>query len=312
LTGVVTAFATLVAVALLGYLAGAAGVLRAQDELVLSRLAFFVATPALMFTTIATADLGSIFSPVLPVNVLAVAAVQAVYLAAARWVLRRPRSEATIGVLASSYVNAGNLGIPVSVYVLGDGALVAPILLFQLLVMTPVAFLVLDGGSSEGGRAHAVRKALLRPLRNPLTVASLLGLGVAIAGVDPPEPVMRPVELVAGAAVPLALIAYGLSLRGRARTGEEEGAEVRRDIALAVTLKIVVQPAVAYLAGRYAFGLDGGALLASTLFAALPTAQNIYVYAVHYRTATRLARGAVLVSTLLSIPIMITLGGLLA
>ncbi|XVQ08170.1 AEC family transporter [Spirillospora sp. CA-255316] len=311
MAGVVTAFAALIAVALLGYLAGVAGVLRAQDELVLSRLAFFIAAPALMFTTVATADLGSIFSPVLPVNVLAVAAVQAVYLAAARWVLRRPRSEATIGVLASSYVNAGNLGIPVSVYVLGDGALVAPILLFQLLVMTPVAFLVLDGGGGAGGRAHAVRKALLRPLRNPLTVASLLGLGVAVAGVDPPEPLMRPVELVAGAAVPVALIAYGLSLRGRRHT-EEEDAGVRRDIALAVVLKIIVQPAVAYLAGRYAFGLDGGALLASTLFAALPTAQNIYVYAAHYRTATRLARGAVLVSTLLSIPIMITLGGLLA
>ncbi|MFC5749720.1 AEC family transporter [Actinomadura rugatobispora] len=311
MAGVVTAFAALVAVALLGYLAGVAGVLRAQDELVLSRLAFFVATPALMFTTVATADLGSIFSPVLPVNVLAVAAVQAVYLAAARWVLRRRRSETTIGVLASSYVNAGNLGIPVSVYVLGDGALVAPILLFQLLVMTPVAFLVLDGGAGEGGRAHAVRAALLRPLRNPLTVASLLGLGVAVAGVEPPEPLMRPVELVAGAAVPVALIAYGLSLRGR-RHAEEEDAGVRRDIALAVVLKIFLQPAVAYLAGRYAFGLDGGALLASTLFAALPTAQNIYVYAVHYGTATRLARSAVLASTLLSIPVMITLGGLLA
>ncbi|GAA2449631.1 AEC family transporter [Actinomadura vinacea] len=310
MSAVVAAFATLVSVAVLGYLVGVAGVLRGQDELVLSRLAFFVATPALMFTTVATADLGSIFSPVLPTYVAGALAAQAVYVAVARWIWRRSRSETTIGLLAASYGNAGNVGMAVSVYVLDDGALIAPILLLQLLVMTPAAFLVLDGGGGQGGRGRAVRAALLRPLRNPLSVASLAGLAIAVAGLHPPAVLMRPVELVAGAAVPVALIAYGLSLSGPRRTDEEDGAG--RDVALAVFLKIFLQPAAAYLVGRFALGLDGTALLASTLFAALPTAQNIYVYATHYRTATRLARGAVLVSTLLSIPVMIALGGLLA
>ncbi|GLW09662.1 membrane protein [Microtetraspora sp. NBRC 13810] len=307
MSGVVAAFAALVSVALLGYLVGRTGVLRAQDELVLSRLAFYVATPALLFTTVATADLGSIFSPVLVAHVAGLAVVQAVVVVVAVF-RRRDGAETTIGVLAASYVNAGNLGVPLGVYVLGDGALIAPILLFQLLVMAPVAFHRLD---RRGAAGASLRSALRRPLTNPLSVASLLGLAVALSGLTIPAAVTRPIELVGAAAVPVALISYGLSLSGRgaARLGGEGRSA---DVALVVALKCFAHPAVSYLIGRYALGLDGPALLAATLFAALPTAQNVYVYAVHYDTGKRLARGAVFLSTLISIPVMLTVSGLLA
>ncbi|MGV9379275.1 AEC family transporter [Nonomuraea sp. NPDC003707] len=306
MSGVVAAFAALVSVAVIGYLIGMGGLLRASDELVLSRLAFFVATPALMFATVSKADLHILFSPVLLTEVVAVACVQLVYVLVARLAWGRDRREATIGALASSYVNAGNLGVPIAIYVLGDGALVAPILLFQLIVLTPVSFLILDKG------ARSVRAALLLPFRNPLTVASLLGLVLAITGISLPVLVMRPVELLGGAAVPVALLAYGLSLYGSQRTpAAPEANGVGKDIFLAVTLKAFVQPAVAYLTARLVLGLDGSALLAATLFAALPTAQNIYVYAVNYDTARRLARSAVLLTTGLSIPIMTAIGAVL-
>ncbi|MET7327230.1 AEC family transporter [Nonomuraea sp. NPDC005650] len=306
MSGVVAAFVALVSVAVVGYLIGMGGLLRASDELVLSRLAFFVATPALMFATVSRADLRILFSPVLLTEVVAVAFVQLVYVLVARLAWRRDRREATIGALASSYVNAGNLGVPIAIYVLGDGALVAPILLFQLIVLTPVSFLILD----KGGRS--VRAALLLPLRNPLTVASLLGLVLAVSGISLPLLIMRPVELLGGAAVPVALVAYGLSLYGSQRApAAPEANGVGKDIFLAVTLKAFVQPAVAYLTARLALGLDGSALLAATLFAALPTAQNIYVYAVNYDTGRRLARSAVLLTTGLSIPIMTTIGAVL-
>ncbi|MEW1843088.1 AEC family transporter [Nonomuraea angiospora] len=306
MSGVVAAFVALVSVAVIGYLIGMGGLLRASDELVLSRLAFFVATPALMFATVSKADLHILFSPVLLTEVVAVACVQLVYVLVARLAWGRDRREATIGALASSYVNAGNLGVPISIYVLGDGALVAPILLFQLIVLTPVSFLILDKG------ARSVRAALLLPFRNPLTVASLLGLVLAVTGISLPVLVMRPVELLGGAAVPVALLAYGLSLYGSQRApAAPEANGVGKDIFLAVTLKAFVQPAVAYLTARLVLGLDGSALLAATLFAALPTAQNIYVYAVNYDTARRLARSAVLLTTGLSIPIMTAIGAVL-
>ncbi|MGI5285664.1 AEC family transporter [Nonomuraea polychroma] len=305
MSGVVAAFAALVSVAVLGYVVGVGGLLRASDELVLSRLAFFVATPALMFVTVSRADLGILLSPVLLTEVVAVACVQLVYVLVAKLLWRRDRRETTIGALASSYVNAGNLGVPISIYVLGDGALVAPILLFQLIVITPISFLILDKG------ARSIRSALLLPVRNPLTVASLLGLACALTGFSLPVTVMRPIELLGGAAIPVALLAYGLSLYGSQRAPTEKSGGLGWDIGLVVALKSVVQPAIAYLTARFALGLDGSALLAATLFAALPTAQNIYVYAVNYDTGRRLARSAVLITTVLSIPIMTAIGAVL-
>ncbi|TDC02339.1 AEC family transporter [Nonomuraea longispora] len=306
MSGVVAAFVALVSVAVLGYLVGWGGLLRASDELVLSRLAFFVATPALMFATVSRADLGSLFSPVLLTQIVAVACVQLAYVLVARMIWRRDRRETTVGVLAASYVNAGNLGIPIAIYVLGDGALVAPILLFQILVLTPVSFLVLDKG------ARSVRAALLLPLRNPLTVASLLGLAFALTGTSLPVTFMRPIELLGGAAVPVALLAYGLSLYGSQRAPATPGeGGVGKEVFLVIALKSFVQPGIAYLTARLALGLEGGDLLAATLFAALPTAQNIYVYAVTYDTGRRLARSAVLLTTGLSIPIMTAIGAAL-
>ncbi|MEU8363665.1 AEC family transporter [Nonomuraea sp. NPDC048882] len=305
MSGVVAAFAALVSVAVLGYVIGVIGLLRVSDELVLSRLAFFVATPALMFATVSRADLSALLSPVLLTQIVAVAFTALVFVLVAKLAWRRTARQLTIGALASSYVNAGNLGVPISLYVLGDAALVAPILLFQLLVLTPLSFLVLDKGS------RSPRAALLLPLRNPLTVASLVGLAFALSGVALPVTVMRPIDLLGGAAVPVALLAYGLSLYGSRRAApapEEDG--VARDIFLAVALKAFAQPAVAYATARL-LGLEGTQLLAATLFAALPTAQNIYVYAVTYDTGRRLARGAVLVTTGLSIPIMAALGAVL-
>ncbi len=256
------------------------GVLRTEDELTLSRLAFFVATPALLFTTVARADLHSIFSPVLLTNLASLFVVQLVFVVTAL-VWRRTKSQATIGVLAS--------------------------LLFQLLVMAPVAFAVLDSDRHGSGRRVSLRAVLTRPLRNPLTVASLLGLLVASLDIPLPTVLMRPIDLVAAAAVPVALVAYGLSLS----SGTRDSITLQRDVVLAVLLKNFLQPVAAYAVGRWALDLHGTALPAPTLLAALPTAQNVYVYAVHYRTGRTLARSAVLLSTLLSIPIMTAITGLL-
>jgi predicted permease len=46
------------------------------------------------------------------------------------------------------------------------------------------------------------------------------------------------------------------------------------------------------------------ALLAVVLTSALPTAQNVFVYATAYDRGTRLARDSILLSTVLSVPVL--------
>lgn len=299
--GVFEGFGVIAVVIALGYVLARADIVDRQAQIVLSRVVFSVGIPALFFVTLSTADLATVFSSALLAITTSVAVAASVYALVALLVWKRTVGTATIGSLASCYVNAGNLGIPIAVYVLGDGSYVAPVMLLQLVVMAPIAFAVLD--TAQSGRRPTLRSALLRPVGNPVTLTSIVGIAVSASGITVPTIVERPAELVAGLAIPSALIIYGASLRGAPRPGAGGSA---RDVALISALKLLIQPAVAYLTGRFLIGLDDAWLLAVTVAAALPSAQNVFVYAVRYQTAVPLARDAVFVTTVLSpLPILV-------
>lgn len=304
--GVLIGFAIIAVVILTGYLIARFGLIGPEAHQVLSRLAFFVLSPALLFTVLAEADLHALFSRQLPVAAVSAVVPMAAFLVVALAVWRRKVPEATIGALSSGYLNANNIGIPVAAYVVGDAAASAPVILLQLIVFAPIALTVLDVTTS--GRV-SVGRILSQPVRNPLIIGSLLGLVVALADIELPEPVLAPFELVGAAAVPIILINFGMSLHGR-RLLDAPGS--RRDVVLAVSLKLVAMPLLAWAVGRFVFGLDGHALFVAVVLAALPTGQNVFNYAQRYRRGEVLARDAVLLSTLLSLPVIVLVAALLA
>ena len=114
-----------------------------QCSKVLARTAFFVATPALLFTTLSRSDVGAVLSSGLVVTALTSTLACLLFVPVAL-LRRRPAGEVVVGSMASGYVNAGNLGIPIALYVLGDVAWVAPTLLMQLLVITPISMALFD------------------------------------------------------------------------------------------------------------------------------------------------------------------------
>ncbi|MDZ5442588.1 AEC family transporter [Micromonospora sp. 4G57] len=308
MNGVVGGFAALVAVIAVGWVVGRAGTLGAGAARVLSRLSYFVATPALLLLTLAKAEPAVLLSAALVATAGSAVLSALLYAALARWRWRLSPAQLAVGGLASSYVNAGNLGVPISVYVLGDASFVAPVLLFQVLVMAPVGLAVL-AGSQTAADALPRWRLLTQPLRTPVVVGCGLGVLVAATGVDLPSLVLEPVELVAALAVPAALLAYGMSLHGAPRPASADAAP---RVWLAVALKTLAQPALAYTLGRWAAGLSGVALLAVTVTSALPTAQNVFVYASSYDRATELARDVVLLTTVLSVPVLVGIAVLLA
>jgi malonate transporter len=302
--GVVEGFAALVAVIAVGWVVGRVGILGPGAAGVLSRLSFYVATPALLLLTLADADPAALVSAALVGTAGSAVLSALLYVGVARWRWRLPAAELTTGGLASSYVNAGNLGVPISVYVLGDASFVAPVLLFQVLVLAPVGLAVLAGSrtTEDAGTSHW--RMLTQPLRTPVVVGCGLGVLLAATGVTLPPLVLEPVHLVAAPAVPAALLAYGMSLHGAPRPASGEGSG---QVWLAVALKTVGQPALAFALGRWVAGLEGVGLLAVTVTSALPTAQNVFVYASSYDRGTLLARDVVLLSTVLSVPVLVGL-----
>jgi malonate transporter and related proteins len=304
--GVLAGFTTIIALIALGALLAHLRVLDLDAQRVLSRLAFYVASPALMVVTLAGADVHQVLSANLVASAAAFAVTAAAYVLASRLAFRHDLARTTVGVLAAAYVNAGNLGLPIAAYVLGDAALVAPTWLLQLLVLQPLALVALDVGVAD--RRPPLRTVLLRPLGTPLTVGSLVGLALSLTGATIPPLVADPLQLVAGMAVPAMLLAYGVSLRLGPRPGAGGAAA---ELAVITALKVVLMPLTAYLVGRFALGMDGAPLLAVTVLAALPTAQNIFVHATRYERGEVIARDAIFATTALSVPVIAAIAALL-
>ncbi|WP_406198100.1 AEC family transporter [Streptomyces sp. NBC_01017] len=297
--GVLTGFAVIAVVIGVGYAIGRRGYLGDHGREVLTKLAFHVASPALLFTTLAQTDLSVIFSSRLLVTALSTAAAAGVFVAVGvvrRWGVGRT----TIGALCSSYVNSGNLGIPIAVYVLGDASLVAPVLLFQLVGVTPIALTILD--LSGGGGKGPLWRRLLTPLRNPIAVGSLAGVAVSATGLRIPAPALDPLTLIGGMSVPAVLLAFGISLCGSTMPGRGPD---RHPVLLSVALKSLGQPAAAWALAAGVFGLRGAPLLDVVVTSALPAAQNLYTYASSYGVGERLARDSILLSTVISVPVLV-------
>lgn len=296
MAGVFTGFATISVLIALGALLAQLRILDERGQRTLSTVAFYVASPALLITVMDDSDLGFVLSG----NLVAVAAgvlVAATLVATVETLRHRGLGNTVVAVLCGSYANAGNLGLPIAAYVLGDPVLVAPTLLLQMLVLQPLALVLLDVDAST--TRLSVWEIVRRPLTNPITVASAIGVTLSVSDIDLPEPVSAPLELVAGMAVPSMLIAYGVALR----LGPLPGRGVPAlDLAAVVATKQVVQPVAAYVVGRFVLGLDAEALLAVTVLSALPTAQNVFVVAQRYGRATLLARDVIFVSTLGTVP----------
>ena len=300
-----TGFAVIALAVFVGWLAARVGVLGPGARPVLAKLNFNVLAPFLLFSVLATADVRSLFLALLPVSALAAVTMMVVFALVSLAVWRRGLPRTVIGSLASGYVNGNNFGIPIAVYMLGDAAYSAPVVLLQLLLFAPLALAVL--GATVEGRTSAwviVRSTLT----NPIIVGSLLGVLVAVTGIELPPIVLEPIELIGHAAVPLMLIAYGLSLHGQRLLEPGTG---RRDVLVASVLKLVAMPVAAWAFGRFVFGLDGLDLYAVTVLAALPTAQNVFVFAQRYETAEVVARDTVFLTTIGSVPVLLAVAFLL-
>lgn len=304
---VLEGFSVVWLVILVGWFVGRRNILGENAGYVLSRLSFFVASPALLLETLARADLRVIFSAPLLVAAVSAVLTGGTFLLISKFWLKRSLNEALIAAMSSSTANAANLGIPIAAYVLGDAALIAPVLVFQLAFYTPIYLMILDARTS--GRRTTPARVLLQIIRNPMIVGTAAGLVLAITGWQLPTIIAEPAHLIAGAAIPAILMAFGMSLSASKPLAATDGR--RTDALLATGFKLVVHPFVAFLVGHYALGMSGAALFAVVVAASLPAAQNVYVTAQRYQVGLIIAKDTVLISTVLAIPAMFLVAFLL-
>lgn len=287
-----------------GYALRRTNFLDASAVPIIHKLTFFILTPSLFFTALATADIQVLVSTYFPV----VAAVSVIGLVLAtvlaRTVFREKFATAVATATSASYMNANFVGIPLATYVLGDSTLSTPVMLFQLLVVTPVLLAIFDHATS--GRI-TVKSVLSQPIRNPIVVASLAGAIVAMTGIELPYVVTEPLRLLGAASVPLALLLLGMTFHGDSLFHKER----RGTVLMATAVKLVVMPLAAWALASWVFHLDPWSTYVVVLLMALPTGLNAQNYTMRYGMSDAVARDTIAVTTVLSLPVMMLCAALL-
>jgi predicted permease len=284
----------------IGYVASLSGLLSDAAHKGISEFAFSIAMPALLFRTIAVAEVpaleplhlwGAFFGSV------AVTWVLATLLTAA--VLRRPQADAASIAIGSVYGNIVMIGIPLSLSAFGDAA-AAPMALI-LSINTPLLWIVgtlhMEWAERKEGTslARLLATILVDLARNPLMIAIVAGSLWRLAGLGLHPVVDKVLLLLAQAGVPCALVALGASLvnfqiKGQAPT-----------LTTMCVLKLAVMPAIAWVLAFWVFRLPPVAAGVVVLFASMPTGANAYIFATRYERVVNSTSGAVALGTLLSV-----------
>lgn len=183
--------------------------------------------------------------------------------------------------------NTGNLGLPVVLFAYGETGLAYALVVFAIMAIinfTLGVWLVSGKGSRE-------------MFRQPLVWGAVGGGAAMLADWQPPAFAMNTLALVGQIAIPLMLLTLGVAI---ARLSS-------RDIGLASlvsVLKLAIGLAVGWAvvtATGIGWGPAGGAFL---LQLTMPVAVTSYLLATRYSTAPESVAGLVVVSTVLSVPVI--------
>ncbi|MBZ8118743.1 AEC family transporter [Roseovarius sp. LXJ103] len=169
-----------------------------------------------------------------------------------------------------------------------DPALMAVAIGMAVPLANVFAVSALSRGSALGGWGTLRRIAL-----NPFLLASLSGVAVGVSGYAVPGLVLAPLELLAVAAIPIALISVGATMNWGAL------ARLDRFSAILSGVKLLLLPGLA-VGGALLLGVSGPHVAVVVVFAALPTASAAHVLASGFGANREVVATLVAQSTLLS------------
>lgn len=249
----------------------------------ISVLVTTVATPALVFHTLVTTRLND----ALLLQVLAAALLGLALMALIATILLRLAQLPVLALVpTATFPNTGNLGLPLAQLAFGDTGLAVAVTFFAIcsLVQHTLGVWLLGWARQE---SPTQRQAWPRGV----VIASIAAVGLRLADLSVPEPVLSSARLVGSLTVPLMLLSLGYALATVSRSGIGRGSLVGlirlgsgAAAGVIVTSLLNLPP------------LAAGVLVLQLL---MPVAVVSYLYADRYTSVGEISAGAVLFSTAL-------------
>lgn len=301
---VVSSLIPVVLLIFIGFVAGKRQWIRPEAVRDLSNLVFLVLIQALLFRTMSTVHLERLdFKPV----ALYFAVAGGLFIALVLW--RGSSSRAAVEALAAIFSNTVMIGVPLVGLAYGEAGLVLLFTLISLhaLILLTLATVALEllvareeaqrQATSGGSPRHilatvglAVRNAVIHPVPLPI----IAGLLFAQTGLVLPAVIDRPLQLLATAFGPVALLLLGVTL---AQSGV--GQHLRGALAIS-SIKTVLHPLLMAGVG-WLFGLRGVPLAVMVVAASLPIGANVFLFSQRYQVAQELVTASVAVSTAIAL-----------
>lgn len=294
---------TLFGLIAVGLLLRALGTLPANAPDVLGRVIVQITMPALLLVILARARFEPALLPALLATTLALLAALAL---GALWLrlLGAARPSQGAAGLVSAFSNTAFLGLPFVLARYPGSASAATTAIVIDTIDTTILLLTVGVGFATAmasqappvatSRVPRAVRALLRLLVQPMILAVLLGLGLALGGHELPGALAGPLAQVGQATTTLAFLTIGLRLDLRSLRGQTAA------LAGIAAIKLLIMPGLAALI-LLALGVRGEVAQVAVLQAAMPTAVVSAIIATNAGCDARLASAAAVVTTLLSL-----------
>lgn len=206
--------------------------------------------------------------------------------------LEKDNKRKSVLVQAIYRSNYAFLGIPIAAELCGNSN--APLATVLLAVCVPVfnALCVVTFEIYRGGKIN-VKNMLINIIKNPLIIASLLGIIVLLIGVEFPYIIDKPLNDISKSCTPVALIVLGGFLDFKKFKGN------LKPICVGVIGRLVIVPLI-FVTVAVLFGFRGEALAALFALYATPTAITSFTMAHNMGGDSDLAAQLVIIQSVLS------------
>lgn len=187
------------------------------------------------------------------------------------------------------YGNVGYMTLPLTEAILGSEGVFycsAVVMAFNVVSFTHGVFMM------DKAKGFDAKKLIL----NPGVIAVLIGLPFFILKISLPELITKPVDFIANTQTPIAMIVFGTFLSHTTLKSILK----HKKIFLVALSKLIILPAIMFGVYRL-IGLSGTLLVAMTISACAPSANNTVLFSAKYGKDTGLASQLVATVSFISI-----------
>lgn len=264
----------------------------------LNLFVYYFAVPALLFNAARQQTLDHLFNgPALAAFVLGTLLTALIAVLGSRYFFHcTSPTEWVMRGLNSVFANFAYMGIPLTFSLLGESAATISIILAGNLLIIGGAQLCIEALRQQSMSLKQIWNTLDRSLlRSPIFLSTVLGLCASGFDLALPKVIHTTLDMLAPAAIPVALFCLGASLQFRqTQTSFSE-------LGWLIALKLLLHPALTYCA-FYLLGVtDPAWLVATVLLTALPTGALVHVVAMRYDLFEQASSQIVVFSTLISL-----------